>query len=53
MDLYRLLRSMHEVIAYLENDAIIHIENTRTLEPLEPTSIWVAGETPETYPTGL
>ncbi len=34
-------------------DAIIHIENTRALEPLEPTSVWVAGETPETYPTGL
>ncbi|WP_425181569.1 hypothetical protein, partial [Mycobacterium sp.] len=23
------------------------------LEPLEPTSQWVAGENPETYPTGL
>ena len=34
-------------------DAIIHIENTRALEPLEVTSPWVAGETPETYPTGL
>ena len=34
-------------------DAIIHIDKTRALEPLEVTSSWVAGETPETYPTGL
>jgi erythromycin esterase-like protein/predicted phosphoribosyltransferase len=34
-------------------DAIIHIDETRALEPLEVTSQWVAGETPETYPTGL
>ena len=34
-------------------DAMIHIENTQALEPLEVTSHWIAGETPETYPTGL
>jgi len=34
-------------------DAMIHIGNTRALEPLEPTSDWIAGEVPETYPTGL
>ncbi|KUI33954.1 erythromycin esterase [Mycobacterium sp. IS-1496] len=34
-------------------DAIIHIDRTRALEPLEVTSEWVAGETPETYPSGL
>src|SRR5271166_1080869 len=34
-------------------DAMIHIDKTRALEPLEPTSLWIAGETPETYPTGL
>ena len=34
-------------------DAMIHIDQTRALEPLEVTSLWVAGETPETYPTGL
>jgi erythromycin esterase-like protein len=34
-------------------DAIIHIDRTRALEPLEVTSLWEAGETPETYPTGL
>lgn len=34
-------------------DAIIHIDRTTALEPLEVTSMWVAGETPETYPSGL
>ena len=34
-------------------DAMIHIDRTRALQPLEPTSVWVAGETPETYPSGL
>jgi erythromycin esterase-like protein/predicted phosphoribosyltransferase len=34
-------------------DAMIHIDATRALEPLEPTSLWIAGETPETYPSGL
>jgi hypothetical protein len=34
-------------------DAMIHIEHTHALEPLEVTSQWKAGETPETYPTGL
>jgi erythromycin esterase-like protein/predicted phosphoribosyltransferase len=34
-------------------DAMIHIDRTRALEPLEPSSVWHAGETPETYPSGL
>ena len=34
-------------------DAMIHIDNTRALEPLELTSEWVAGDLHETYPTGL
>lgn len=34
-------------------DAMIHIDSTHALEPLEPTSMWVAGQNPETYPTGL
>ncbi|BAX92951.1 hypothetical protein MSG_02807 [Mycobacterium shigaense] len=34
-------------------DAMIHIDQTRALEPLEPTSLWIVGETPETYPSGL
>src|SRR6266508_3994276 len=31
-------------------DAFIHIDETRAVEPLERTSIWVEGELPETYP---
>lgn len=34
-------------------DAIIHIDQTRAVEPLDVTSMWLAGQTPETYPTGL
>jgi erythromycin esterase-like protein/predicted phosphoribosyltransferase len=34
-------------------DAMIHIDSTRALEPLEPNSVWVAGQNPETYPSGL
>jgi erythromycin esterase-like protein len=31
-------------------DALIHIDRTRAVEPLERTSQWEAGEVPETYP---
>jgi erythromycin esterase-like protein len=31
-------------------DAIIHIDETRAIEPLERTSVWDKGELPETYP---
>ncbi len=31
-------------------DAIIHIDETRAVDPLERTSIWDTGELPETYP---
>jgi erythromycin esterase-like protein len=31
-------------------DAVIHIDETRAVEPLEQTSIWDADEPPETYP---
>jgi erythromycin esterase-like protein len=31
-------------------DAIIHIDETRALEPLERTARWERGEAPETYP---
>jgi erythromycin esterase-like protein/predicted phosphoribosyltransferase len=34
-------------------DALIHIDETSALEPLEPTSEWVAAELPETYPHGV
>ena len=31
-------------------DAVIHIDETRAVEPLERTSIWDSSELPETYP---
>jgi erythromycin esterase-like protein/predicted phosphoribosyltransferase len=31
-------------------DAVIHIDETRALEPLERTARWETGEVPETYP---
>jgi erythromycin esterase-like protein len=31
-------------------DAVIHLDETHAVEPLEYTSIWVEGELPETYP---
>ncbi len=34
-------------------DAIIHIDETSALIPLEKTANWVEGEAPETYPEGL
>lgn len=34
-------------------DAIIHIDESHALKPLELTSHWVNGEAPETYPRGL
>jgi hypothetical protein len=32
---------------------VIHIDETTAVEPLERTSEWVAGELPETFPTGV
>jgi erythromycin esterase-like protein len=34
-------------------DAVIHIDTTDAVQPLEPTSHWDTGEAPETYPIGL
>jgi erythromycin esterase-like protein len=34
-------------------DAVIHLDRTRALEPLERTARWDRGEPPETYPTGM
>lgn len=34
-------------------DALIHLDVTTALTPLEPTSLWHEGQTPETYPSGL
>jgi hypothetical protein len=36
-------------------DAVFHYDQTRAVEPLEPTPAWQRGEIemPETYPTAL
>jgi erythromycin esterase-like protein/predicted phosphoribosyltransferase len=34
-------------------DAVVHLDQTTALEPLERTSQWDAGELPETFPTGV
>ncbi len=34
-------------------DALVHLDHTSAVEPLERTSRWDAGEPPETYPSGL
>jgi erythromycin esterase-like protein/predicted phosphoribosyltransferase len=34
-------------------DAVIHIDETRAVEPLERTARWERGEAPETYPFGV
>ena len=37
----------------LQLDALVHIDHTRAVEPLERTQAWELGEPPETYPTAL
>ncbi|MFL6693996.1 MAG: erythromycin esterase family protein [Ramlibacter sp.] len=34
-------------------DAIIHIDETDALEPLDRGPVWTSGEVPETYPSGV
>lgn len=34
-------------------DAVIHIDETNALEPLETSEAWRRGDAPETYPTGV
>lgn len=48
-------RSSHYFHAHLSDqfDAIIHIDETRAVEPLERTCAWEVGEAPETYPSGF
>ena len=48
-------RQSHYFTAQLPQqfDAVIHIDSTNAVQPLEPTSHWDTGEAPETYPIGL
>jgi len=34
-------------------DAVIHIDETSALEPLDMGQVWIDGELPETFPSGL
>ena len=48
-------RVSHYFLAHLPNqfDAIIHLDDTRAVEPLEKFALWEKGEVPETYPSAL
>jgi erythromycin esterase-like protein/predicted phosphoribosyltransferase len=48
-------RISHYFLARLADqfDAVIHIDETHALEPLERSSEWETGELPETYPWGV
>lgn len=48
-------RTSHYFFARLAEqfDAVVHIDETRAVEPLERSSAWEAGEPPETYPAGV
>ena len=34
-------------------DAVIHIDETHALEPLDKGEVWSTGEAPETFPSGI
>ena len=52
-DTERLSHYFHASLAQ-QFDAIIHIDQTTALEPLEPEPGWLGGEEfPETYPSAL
>ena len=34
-------------------DAVLHCDQTRAVQPLEPGAVWETGEAPETFPSGL
>ena len=48
-------RQAHYVLTQMADryDAVIHLDRTAALEPLERDVAWDAGEPPETYPSGL
>jgi erythromycin esterase-like protein len=48
-------RCSHYFEAHLDEqfDALIHIDETRALTPLERTADWNEGEMPETFPSGI
>jgi erythromycin esterase-like protein len=48
-------RDQHYFETRLSNqfDVVIHIDETRAVEPVECTAEWDKGEVPETFPTGI
>lgn len=48
-------RQSHWFVADLaaQFDALVHVDRTRAVEPLERGPTWIAGEPPETYPSAL
>ena len=48
-------RQSHYFFTHLAKqfDALIHIDKSSALEPLDKGSVWRNGETPETFPTGM
>jgi erythromycin esterase-like protein len=42
-----------EAVPAEQFDLLIHLDETRALEPLERESLWEEGEVPETYPSAL
>lgn len=42
-----------EAVPAEQFDLLIHIDQTRALEPLDRESLWEACEVPETYPSAL
>jgi len=48
-------RQSHYFFACLPDqfDAVLHIDRTRAVEPLERTAEWEHGEVPETFPSGV
>jgi erythromycin esterase-like protein len=42
-----------EAVPTKQFDLLIHLDQTRALEPLERESLWEEGELPETYPSAL
>jgi erythromycin esterase-like protein len=48
-------RASHYFLACLPDqfDAVLHIDRTRAVEPLERTVEWERGEVPETFPSGV
>jgi hypothetical protein len=45
-------RKSHYIRARIADqfDVVVHIDETRAVEPLERTARWEQGEVPETYP---